>query len=101
MSVDRLTSRFQRSTTEPRILARGKLDFVLANQGALLSVRNGQKKLQAARDFDSLLRHGEDLTPGQYNYIDGIVESTWEGAGYESIKRHHDKPKAVLRYPKG
>ena len=80
--------------------ARASLDMILANTRHLLRVRKGAEKLKAAQDFDAMLKRGEDLTPGQLSYIDGILEAVWDGAGYESVNVHHDKPRFSMRNPK-
>ena len=100
MPLDRVIDRFEKSEELALGTARVQLDMVLANEKHLLKVRNGAEKLKAARDFDEMLKRGEGLSPGQLNYIDGIYEAMWRGAGHESIVTHHDKPKGMLRHPK-
>ena len=97
--VDRITGgRFERSGVIAQGTARTQIDMILANEEALLSVRGGTKKLQAAKDFDRMLTNGESLTPGQYSYIDAIYEAMWRGAGHESVKTHIDKKRKGLRF---
>jgi hypothetical protein len=100
VSVDRLISpRFEKSITQANNTARVQLDFVLANRGALLSIRGGQKKLSDALDLDYRLKQGEPFSPGQYSYVDGIYESTMKGLDLPSVGNHRDR-KFSLRNPK-
>jgi hypothetical protein len=98
MPLDRLTSRFEKSVTQANNTARVQLDMILANEKALLSVRGGDKKLQAAKDFRARLLEGESFTEAQYSYIDAIYEAMWRGAGMESINTHVDRKRKSLRY---
>jgi hypothetical protein len=100
MLLDRVVDRYSRDNERALASARANLNMILANAHHLLKARKGAEKLKAARDFDAMLKRGEDLTPGQMSYIDGILESMWDGAGYESVNVHHDKPKGQLRHPK-
>lgn len=101
MLLERRIDKFEKESPELVLAsARAKLDMILANAKHLLKVRNGAVKLQAAQDFDRMIRRGEDLTSSQLSYIDGILEAVWAGAGYESINVRHDKPKGLLRHPR-
>jgi hypothetical protein len=100
MGLDHFVDRFERSETQAVNTARVQLDMILANEDRVLKLRNGAEKVKAARDFDALLKSGERLTPGQRNYIDGIYEAMWKGAGFDSVNAHHDKPKGQLRHPR-
>jgi hypothetical protein len=91
VSVDRLTSgRFEKSHTGARLTAKGQLEFILANSDALLTMRNGAKLLKDAGELSRKIER-EELTPNQYNYIDGILESTWKALGFPSVDRHKDR----------
>lgn len=99
--LERRVDKFQRESPDLVLAAiRANLNMILANAKHLLKVRNGAVKLKAAQDFDAMLKRGEDLTPGQRSYIEGILESVWDGAGYESVNVHHDKPRFSMRNPK-
>lgn len=101
MSVDRRPGdRFERSITQATESARWNLKIILANKKALLALRGGEKRYRDAEDLYRQLERGEMLTPKQFAYIDGIYESMWRGAGMDSVRTHHDRPRATLRHPK-
>ena len=52
---------------------------------ALGRVRGGYQKQQAAHSFEDRLKRGEELTPNQLSYIDGIYESVMKGMGLPSV----------------
>ena len=79
--------------------ARAKLDFVMQNIAWLKRVDNAQHRAEnAARNFLMLLKNGEDLTPGQLAYCDGLYEQTMRGAGYEGLKVHSDRKQRSLKF---
>lgn len=101
MPLDRLIDRFERNTQQAQRSAKEQLKIILSNAAHLLKVRNGQKKLSDAREFQAIVERGGTLSPGQLSYIDGIYEATMKGAGFDSVNSHHDKPRGTLRFPKG
>jgi hypothetical protein len=101
MPLERRVDRFARESPELALAsARANLNMILANTRHLLKVRKGEEKLKAAQDFDAILKRGDDLTPNQMSYIEGILEAVWDGAGYPSANVHHDKPRFSMRNPK-
>lgn len=98
--LDRITERYSNDKDQALASARAQLNMILANTKHLLKVRGGADKLKAAQDFDVMLKRGEDLTPGQRSYIEGILEAVWDGAGYDSVNVHYDKPRFSMRNPK-
>jgi hypothetical protein len=79
--------------------ARMQLEFILANLVHLRKVDRGQKREIAAVRFNEMVERGEELTPNQLSYVDGIYEKTMAGAGMDACDLHVDKKRrTALRY---
>jgi hypothetical protein len=67
-----------------------QLGFAVKNVEALRRVDRKKRLETAARSMLILLRNGEDLTPGQLSYADGIYEQTMKALGLGHVPVHHD-----------
>ena len=75
-----------------------QLQFILANLHHLRKVDKNGRMERAATEFDEALEKGEELTPGQRSYVDGIYEATMSGASLPSISVHVDKKRRGLKF---
>lgn len=99
MSVDRRPrDRFESDRRVADGSIRIQLDVVLANLHHLRKVDKRGRMEQAAHDFDAALKRGDELTPAQRNYVDGIYEKTMSGAMLPSVTRHIDKKRRGLKF---
>ena len=96
--LERRIDPFERSKTHAVNSARLQLQFILDNRHHLQKVDRTGRKLQAAEEFQERMNRGEQLTPAQFAYIDGIYEATWKGLNLPSVGAHIDRKRKGLRY---
>jgi hypothetical protein len=77
---------------------RSMLDLIMANIEHLRKVYRGGRMERAATSMLYLVRQGEELTPGQRRYVEGIWESVMQSAGFESVPLHVDKKRKSVRF---
>lgn len=81
------------------ISAKANAQFILDNIEALQKLDTPQHKHEkAARSFSILLRNGEELTPGQYSYLESIYEMVMGAKGLPSVKVHSDRKRKSLKF---
>ena len=98
MPLERRYDRYESDRRQADASLRWQLDFILQNLGHLRKVdRNGRME-KAAMDFDEAIKRGEELTPGQRNYCDGIYEKVMLGAGFPAVSKHIDKKRRGLKF---
>lgn len=98
MPLDRRFDKYESDRRQADVSVRANLDFILQNLTHLRKVdRNGRME-NAARSFKAMLDNGEELTPGQRSYTEGIYEKVWRGAGYDSVNVHADKKRRGLKF---
>jgi hypothetical protein len=90
--------RFSSDKEQADASLKSQLDFILANVDHLRTLNRGKKMEQAARSFKILLAEGENLTPGQRSYCEGIYETVMRAAGLEGVDRHVDKKRRSLKF---
>jgi len=73
-------------------------EFVAGNMDRLRSVDQNGRMEKAATSFLTLLRNGEDLTSGQYSYLEGIYERTMGAMGLPAVNVHSDRKSRGLKY---
>lgn len=78
--------------------AKEQLNIVIANISSLTKVRGGQKLIDAARSFHSIVQREEKLTPNQISFVDNIYERLMASKGFESCSLHIDKKRKGLRF---
>ncbi len=89
---------FDKGRATAQSSAKESLLIISENEDHLLEVRNGRKHIEAARNFRQMIERGEQLTPRQLSYVDGILEMCYKGAGHESVNLHVDKKRRSLKY---
>ena len=99
MSLDRITSGFQRNHAQAQRSAKAQLEIILGNIQHLLTVKNGERMAEAARKFKAEIDASEKLSENKLSYVDAIYEATMKGMGFESVNTHHDK-RSGLRHPR-
>ena len=99
MTVDRRpTDRYSSNRDQAHRTALHLAEFVTTNIAHLRKVDTSGKMERAAKSFRTLLANGEELTPGQHSFLEGIYESTMRGAGFESAPVHTDKKRRGMRF---
>lgn len=78
--------------------AKIQLEFIAENYDKLLRLRNGQRLVDAAKQFNQFVKGGEKLSPNSISYVDSIYEKVFKAAGFESCGLHIDKKKKGLRF---
>ena len=73
-------------------------EFILSQIDALRRVDRDGRAEKAVKDFQKLLKAGEQLTKGSYSYLEGIYEKTMKGLGLESVNVHSDAKQRSLRF---
>ena len=75
-----------------------QLVFALKYVEHLRKVDPQKRAETAARSMLTLLKNGEELSPGQLSYADGIYEQVMKAMGLPSVNVHSDKRRRSLRY---
>ena len=90
--------RFESDRRTADATIRMQLQFVLSNLHHLRKVDKNGRMENAAVEFEAAIKKGEELTPGQRSYIDGIYEKTMLGAGLPAVNLHADRKKRGLKF---
>src|SRR5690242_14260020 len=72
--------------------------FIRDNLHHLRKIDKGGAMERTAQDFIDRHAAGEVFTPNQMNYVEGLYEKCWKGAGYGSVGLHADKKRRGIRY---
>lgn len=78
--------------------AKVQLEFIAANYDKLGRLKNGERLVEAAKQFNQFIEAGVKLTPNQISFCDSIYEKVFKAAGFESCGLHIDKKKKGLRF---
>lgn len=84
---------FDHGQSVARSGAKMKVRFIVDNLNHLRRVDRRGKLERVAVNFNTIISRGEDLTPAQHSYLDGIYDKTMEGAGFGAINVHSDRRK--------
>jgi len=101
MPVDkRPTDRFHSDRDSANSSIRTQLRFILQpeNRDLLKTAKNGQRHVVAMFEFWKKIKDGDEFTPAQRSYVDGMYEKVWSLKGEEAVDRKIDKKRKGMRF---
>jgi len=94
----RPSDRFESDKRQADASLKAQVDFIMTNLSHLSKVDKQGRMRVAACSFRDMLKRGDELTPGQRNYVESIYEAVWRGASFQGAGVHHDKRKRGLKF---